>query len=284
MLQQKLAYLSLKIFGNSLGLKVNVPYWIHHRISRFQSALDRARLNSDALAKAQELRQTGFVKLGKVDVRELAADVDGFFARNPCSNGVGFVERDYSKKYASELYQVLQNPIFDALYAYYGSFFQNYWITVMRYEPTETSKEATSFDFHLDDNPRELLKIFIYLNDTKKENGAFRTFNYQATTELIQKGFLSCSAELRTKSQALVSADFVEKNLNVLEGDAGTVLIFDNNLIHKGTVPEAGHRNIICIEIYPSRNPVTIETLEKGLSRKFDVDYPANPFVNDILN
>ncbi len=284
MLQEKLAYLSLKIFGNSLGLRVNVPYWIHHGICRFQSAVDRSKWSSAAIAKADELRRIGFVNLGKIDVRELAKDVDNFFLENPCKDGVGFVDREYSKKYAPNLYRLLQNPVFDALYAYYGSYFQNYWITVMRYEPTNTNKEATSFDFHLDDNPRELLKIFIYLNDTKKENGAFRTFNYRATADLIRRGFLSCTAELRTKSQSLVSKEYAEKNLNVLEGEAGTVLIFDNNLIHKGTVPEVGHRNIICIEIYPAKDPVSVETLEKGLSRKFDVDFPQNPFFNDLLN
>lgn len=283
MLQQKLAYFSLRIFGNSLGLRVNLPYWIHHRISQIKSDISHARFSPVAYDKAKELRQVGFVKLGKLEVSELATDVDEFFAKNPCSDGVGFVDRGYSKKYAPKLYQLLKDPIFDALYAYYGSCFQNYWITVMRYEPTSSKKEATSFDFHLDDNPRELLKVFIYLNDTKKENGAFRTFNYSATLALIQKGFISCTSDLRTKSQSLINPEFVAENLNVLEGEAGTVLIFDNNLIHKGTVPEVGHRNIICIEIYPSNNPVTIDTLEKGLTRKFEVDYPANPFINDIL-
>ena len=70
--------------------------------------------------------------------------------------------------------------------------------------------------------------------------------------------------------------------LNVLEGSAGTVLMFDNNLIHKGTVPVVGYRSIFQIEIYPSNKKLTLSNVKKSIANQIGKDYPSNPFVNEF--
>jgi hypothetical protein len=168
------------------------------------------------------------------------------------------------------------------LRAYYGSAAQPYWINVMRYVVGE-SKAESSFGYHIDDNPRQILKIFIYLNDTFESNGAFRAFDYSVTQEICDRGFISCSPELRRESQVFITPQLERERLQVLEGKCGTVLIFDNNLIHKGTLPRTGYRDVICVEIYPSARPWTQDDIAKGLLAPIVLDYPRNPFVNDIL-
>jgi hypothetical protein len=69
--------------------------------------------------------------------------------------------------------------------------------------------------------------------------------------------------------------------LKVLEGKAGTVLAFDNNLVHKGTAPREGFRYAIQIPIIPALSAITLEKVEMALGSPRLRDYPANPAFND---
>lgn len=281
MMQLHLATLSLKTFGNSLGIFKNFVYWLQHQYSKLFSTHDIYEEKVKSFAK--KLKKNGYVILESQNVDFLAQKVSTYFSQNPCVNGTGFVDKKTAQQFSSDIFHIIKGQASDVLKEYYGSNFQNYWATIMRYEVGPKQDPSSAFGFHLDDNPKQLLKIFIYLNDTHERNGAFRAFDYSETQNLIRKGFISCSPELRVRSQKLIDQKTIEEKLKVLEGKKGTVLIFDNNLIHKGTLPIEGYRDTICVEIYPSHKEISTTTLEKGLGANFQVDFPANPFVNDIL-
>ena len=67
-----------------------------------------------------------------------------------------------------------------------------------------------------------------------------------------------------------------------LEGKAGTLLMFDNNLVHKGTPPVEGFRQLAQIEVYPSMKQITEGQVFNALTRPILFDYPRNPKTNDI--
>lgn len=283
-LKLKLAHISLRLFGNTLGFKINSAYFIQHQWSRIKSRGATNSISEQAHNYAAEVKTRGFTKIGPLPVDELSDKVKRYFDSASLSKGTANMERHLARDLAPQLYQLLSGKIEEVLRAYYGSYVQPYWINPMRYGASPERTPDSSFGYHLDDNPRELLKIFIYLNDTYKSNGAFRTFDYEVSKSLFKKGFISSTPELRVSSQKLIEKQLESEKLHVLEGPKGTILIFDNNVVHKGTIPEQGYRDVICVEVYPSARRWQEEDLRKGLAAPIQHDYPHNPFINDILS
>jgi hypothetical protein len=124
------------------------------------------------------------------------------------------------------------------------------------------------------------MKVFVYLNDVNESNGAFRAFPKQSTTYLFLKGFRSNGVQTRVDAQPLVNEYFKKypKRLKILEGPTGTVLGFDNNLVHKGTLPQKGYRHVVQILLYPSDTPLSVPSVKKALLSERTRDYPSNPY------
>ena len=274
--------LKLKLFGNTLGLKLNAAYALHHALCSISSKGKNDTIEASHQEKANELRARGFTLIENISLDSLAQKVTGHFNARKCENGVCAMNRAESGFLAPDLFNALEsvNPI---LYAYYGSYYQYYWSEVRRNEAGGTWGADSSFGFHTDDNPKELLKVFFYLNDTFESNGAFRTFDYQTSRYLFNRGFISYSPKTREESQKLVTKTLIDSKLNILEGPKGTALIFDNNLVHRASPPQIGFRDIIAVEVYPSPRKMTVPLLEKSLTVPYKTDYPHNPFKNDIL-
>lgn len=152
--------------------------------------------------------------------------------------------------------------------------------------PTVNANEASSWLWHLDNNPVEQIKVMIYLNDTYQATGAFR---YLADTDQPAVCTLPSrrdythwfdgnvaveNMEARgTKwNGTRLSNDLINKWISEgcqivdVEGPAGTAILFDNNIIHKGTIPTMGHRIAMTIQFKPIDIP----------SPKFSREYCGN--------
>lgn len=267
----------LRSFGNTLHLKINLVWWLQRQMSRLFSR--GLQFNYEERRVAADLKRTGLSKVGETDVSTISSSVAEYFARNPTKNGK--IPRGVAAHLAPEIYRAMELTVEPILNALYGSHFQPYWVEIFRYEAGCESGADSSFGWHLDDNPGPLLKVFLYLNDTYESNAAFRGFDYSTTRLLFKRGLLSCSPELRKQAQSLVTQRILEK-LVVLEGQKGSALIFDNNLVHKGTPPKEKHRDVVAIEVYPSSKRFDAESIRKGMTVAYTRDYPANPFFNDI--
>lgn len=271
---------SLLQYGNTL-LTTNIPYALQHFGSQLLS--NTKTFSPKVTQLAQNLKKRGFSKIDIINVDTMASLAEKYFATHAVGkDGVAMLDKALAEEFALPLYKALSTQVEQVLYSYYGSYFQLYWTNIIRYEKAKVSM-GSSFGYHLDDNPNQLLKIFFYLNDTYEWNAAFRTFDYQTTKELIKKGFISSTAELRIASQKLITPQLEKKKLHILEGKKGTVLVFDNNLIHKGTTPTRKYRNVVVVEVYPSHRRFTLDDVYKSLTRQYRGDYPVNPFYNDIL-
>lgn len=273
--------MQLRLFGNSLAFHVNFMYFLQHCISRLFSKNLQVS-DSTHKKRASELKRDGFTKAAQVNVDKISEIVNDYFQKNPVTEGMGIMDRKASAVLAPYICEALSGPVESVINSYYGSHFQFYWITVTRYQGAISEKLDGSFYYHTDDNPKSLMKVFFYLQDTTESNSAFRTFNYETSQELFNQGFISCETALRMESQKFITPELEREKLQVLEGKKGTVLFFDNNLVHRAAEPKVHYRDTINIEIYPHYKRFNEEAVRKALTVPYVYDWPKNPFVNDL--
>jgi hypothetical protein len=266
------------IFGNTLGFAKN-KLWRNFHESCKKSFVASGKITS-ASGAALELKRDRLTVMSKQDVSDLASGVNKYFGESP--EVYTEMPVDVAVNFAPQIFNLLKNAEADVL-DYYGSYFQPYWILIQRTTPGKTSA-ASSFGWHIDDNPKELMKLFVYLNDVYESNGAFRAFSWKHSRKILLKGFRSNGETTRVNAQPIADRYLAKKSqaLKVLEGAEGTVLAFDNNLVHKGTAPRVGHRHAIQIPIYPSKTPLTLKMVERALLSPRKRDYPQIPESNDF--
>ena len=114
------------------------------------------------------------------------------------------------------------------------------------------------------------MKVMIYINDVNKESGAFRYLKKDnggvklLSTRRDYKNWKETYAEEifekfgrkwnGTRTPESVLNDFIQnENCEIVdvEDKAGTAIIFDNNCIHKGTIPTNGFRYAMTIQFKP---------------------------------
>ena len=265
------------IYRNTLGFKKNNYYKNYCKEMR---KLYKAQGNEIKKSKeVKSLKRNHLTVIGHVECSEFAKAIEKEFSG--VKEPVKSLEQEYASKYKDEIFRILKK-IDSKLQSYYGSFYTTYWIQIQRNNPGAV-EAGSAFQWHTDDNPIGVMKVFIYLNDVKESNGAFRAFPKLATTYLFLKGFRSNGIETRVKAQPMVNKFYERypKALKILEGQTGTLLGFDNNLVHKGTLPRNGYRHVVQILLYPSNVPLNIDMVENALKSKRERDYPADPY-NDL--
>jgi len=68
--------------------------------------------------------------------------------------------------------------------------------------------------------------------------------------------------------------------VKVADGEKGAAFVFDNNIIHKGTMPLNGERKVFSIEIFPSSKPLCRENVRASLNLPITDDFPEAPWHN----
>lgn len=170
--------------GNTLGIKSNLKWkrWAQDCKNNWHNLV-----SSDAKAVAKEIKRDGLAVIGKVSVDTLLKETTDYFGSE--SKLYQAMEQSSQAKLGLEIYHVL-NQVKEPVEAYFGSHFRPFWISVQKTMPGKVDV-ASSFGWHTDDNPKEMIKIFVYLNDVKESNGAFRAFPWKTTKKLLAKGFRS---------------------------------------------------------------------------------------------
>lgn len=110
-----------------------------------------------------------------------------------------------------------------------------------------------SWLWHFDNHPREMLKVMVYLTDVHDGTAPFEYLR-EAATGRPQLG--SPLAPLAGDSRvplAQVERHLANGFVNAsVTGEAGTVLLFDDNVVHRGTMATSGHRDVIVFQVRPS--------------------------------
>ena len=126
--------------------------------------------------------------------------------------------------------------------------------------------------------PREVLKVMIYLTDVTAESAPFEYLRASSSGEPIRGRPL---APLYGTSR--VPASTVERHLKsgaescMVTGPAGTMVVFDDNVVHRGNLAKEQHRDVLVLQVRPATfHPVP--RVDRRWTGSFgDVDFNASP-------
>lgn len=146
-----------------------------------------------------------------------------------------------------EIIDFIDDDLEAAVENYYGSHFKIFAISFYRTMPTP-DKPDSSFLWHLDNCPRQEIKLMVYLDDVVAETGALSVKDKPFSDELRREGFFD-----RRQIGRFVTRLDDAGSTKVLEGPVGTRLLFENGgCIHKATSPKRDHRDVVTFVLIPS--------------------------------
>jgi len=284
-LKKTLSAISIFFFGKTLGFWMNTKYIIYNIYCRFFyfSKNNKKNFLNFSQELCSKLKSDGVMIVGKdLNINMIKNKFNYYFENknNYADNqkGYQFLRRDLVNDFSSEIFNLLKNNLDIFFKNYYRSYYSIYWANVMRSYPIQNYNDDESLLYHFDDNPNGVLKTFIYVNSQDENNGAFRTLLKKESDLLKKRGFLSYTTEDRLENQKMITQSNFNDKIITFSADEGSILVFENNIIHKGNLPKKDCRDLIILETIPSCKDLTIEDLSRSLMRPIVTDYPFNPF------
>lgn len=109
-----------------------------------------------------------------------------------------------------------------------------------------------SWLWHFDNHPRELLKVMIYLTEVTDDSAPFEYLRDQGGRP-VYGGPLA-----PTFGNSRVPEATVQRHLNLggsierVTGPRGTLIVFDDNVIHRATLARASPRDVLVFQVRPA--------------------------------
>jgi hypothetical protein len=245
------------LFGNNHSLKVNIKYAAYESAAR-RSWKPRLKATPEQLAAAVRFKTEGFEALPPPSgmTREKLHAIKGIVDRRFDEQNNGYVVNYgmYRLIDGLELIPEIIDFIDDDLEAvvenYYGSHFKIFAVSFYRTLPTP-DKPDSSFLWHLDNCPKQEIKLMVYLDDVVAETGALSVKDKPFSVGLRREGFFD-----RRRIDSFVGRLDDKSTTRLLEGPIGTRLLFENGgCIHKATSPRQDHRDVVTFVLIPSDVP-----------------------------
>lgn len=148
----------------------------------------------------------------------------------------------------------------------------NLWFSTPTQDKLEQSQNAQQF--HQDAGFLSFVKVFIYLTDTFKSNGAhwfIPASNRDNHNELLENYVSSKRIDDFTLEKI-----YQKENISCIEGKAGTVVFGDTSCFHKGGVVEEGFRLILNLEYTTSLFGSSMKYFNSELNKDVVKNYPEN--------
>lgn len=270
----------LKIFGNKLSVKINLLNIIHHLLSKFAFRINSLFFKTSNHSK--QIVRNGYLVQNHLDLNEAVNSISNQVIE--LFKNVNNLELTYEKSglihlkdsllHFPELIDLLNSKeVKDIICGFLGSDFQIFSSNI--YRTTKSISQENTFSslyYHFDSMPSSHLKVMIYLHDTDEKKGALKVVNRRKSVELRGKGFWDRKSNEFHKT--------IVDHTVVLEGKGGTFIYFyPHDTIHKATLPEIGHRDIVNFILIPTfkSNRELEDDRRKFLSNNLD-GYCVNPF------
>jgi hypothetical protein len=112
--------------------------------------------------------------------------------------------------------------------------------------------EQVSWLWHYDNHPTEVIKAMVYLTDVGERNAPFEYVRRRDTGEPYM------FTPLPLLGHSRVSASRVEQRIAEgyeafkATGPRGTLLVFDDNVLHRATFAREGHRDVLVFQLRPA--------------------------------
>jgi len=151
------------------------------------------------------------------------------------------------------------------------------------------STPRSSWQWHFDNHPKEILKIMIYLNDVTRENGPIEIVTNKEgsplkmpTSRIDYKNWGSTESRItKTTLEKFLKNDYKPKEIL---GKAGTICIFDNNIIHKaGLCRKDQYRDAIVLMIKPSHKQSYPYISTKYTGTNYHKDIQQDPEIKEVV-
>ena len=164
--------------------------------------------------------------------------------------------------------------------------------------------EKLSWLWHFDNNPKEQIKVMIYFNYVN-DNGPFKYLSKdneaikietskkdhtswidgnQAHFEILGKKWKGTRVPRHIISNLQSKNEVIEKDI---KGPAGTAILFDNNIIHKGTIPVGGYRYAMTLQFQPINKKLNPNLSNKNTGNGWDyygyLQNPESPIIKKQL-
>lgn len=112
---------------------------------------------------------------------------------------------------------------------------------------------SVSWLWHYDNHPREILKIMIYLSDVDTQNAPFEYLRHAKSLKPVYGSPLAplCgdSRINEERMQRYLTRGFESHQVT---GPSGTLILFDNNVIHRGNLACKTHRDVLVLQVRPT--------------------------------
>jgi hypothetical protein len=250
-------YVRNAMFGNHHSVETNIRYASYQRMCQKHWKPTRQQTDVERAA-SERFTHNGFEVLpppagmSAQALLELKNKVDGILdqpdSRVEISDGL-FRMVDGSDR-VPEIINFVDPELESVIEGYYRSHFKIFGIYFYRTIPTP-SKPESSFLWHIDNCPRQEIKLMIYLDDVQVDTGAIRLKDKPLTDQLKSSGF-------RDRKSIDAFADILanEATTNAIVAPVGTRILFQNGgVIHRAISPERQHRDVVTFVIIPSDIP-----------------------------
>lgn len=242
------------MFGNNHSLGINLKYAAYANSAK-RCWKPFAKATPEQLATSEKFKREGFValpppvRMTRERLQAIKETVDRRFAEQ--NNGFvvnyGMNRLVDGLELIPEIVDFIDEDLEAAVENYYDSHFKIFAVSFYRTMPTP-GKPDSSFLWHLDNCPRQEIKLMVYLDDVVAETGALSVKDKPFSEGLRREGFF----DRRRINQFVTRLDDAGST-KVLEGPVGTRLLFENGgCIHKATSPKREHRDVVTFVLIPS--------------------------------
>ena len=113
-------------------------------------------------------------------------------------------------------------------------------------------REQVSWLWHYDNHPTEILKLMVYLTDVDAESGPFEYVRHATSRKVfsfVPRPLLGTSRVPPSFVENLVARGH-ERFRSV--GPAGSLVLFDDNVLHKANIARSQPRDVVVLQLRPS--------------------------------
>ncbi|MEO8677464.1 MAG: hypothetical protein ABI665_00365 [Vicinamibacterales bacterium] len=136
--------------------------------------------------------------------------------------------------------------------ALYGSFTIADKVYIYR-NPVSHQLPRTSWRWHFDNHPREMLKVMVYLTDVDEGTAPFQYLRERSSGQPLAGSPLTpMFGNSRVADEDIerrLAADWICQSVT---GPRGTIVVFDDNIIHRATLAKSAHRDVVVFQVRPA--------------------------------
>lgn len=233
-------YLMYKNYNDYIKkIKIKDTGW---DVTKFTMDVNGEKLNFDLPANYNDLVK-GIKEdfLNRVEIGDIKVDSSGILTKinNPLESesvvklGDYFAGQLSDKLYGSECFVTYVHPYINNI----------------------IERENASWLWHYDDVAPGLIKILVYLTPTTKDTGAFLVLKNEEDKHILMTPSSISPTQRRpvSFSKTRIKPKDIQKYKSegykeyFVEGDEGTFIVFNNNILHKATIPKKEPRRMCII-------------------------------------